>query len=170
VQKHVLDHLRDYVAVNVLWEHGHPARIGYRGLEYIVTVGGRPQFYVEPRSGILRLAPDANKKQRRPLLKKAEADPLRRILSPERELRRIQFLWFEVEIARIPQDAQARESCYDVVEQTRLLPTLFQLERPNNPLWRTGRYAVRKRQLNSREIERYGLASVRSSRAARRAA
>ncbi len=59
VQKHVLDHLRDFVS-----EHVHLAArkfvvafSSYGGLRVLGQSRCRPDFYVCPRSGLLKLAP-----------------------------------------------------------------------------------------------------------------
>jgi hypothetical protein len=159
VQKHVLDHLRYFVAENVTLDGDIPMKIGPRGPEPVVSYGRRFEFYVHPRSGNLCLAPPHSWKARSSWRQRKEAtDPRRKVLSPDRELRRIQWIWYEVTVAPIPKAPVAREATYDVIEQTRLAGAPFQLGQRSNPLWSTGRYAVSKRQLSSREIARHGLA------------
>jgi hypothetical protein len=53
--------------------------------------------------------------------------------------------------------AGAPAACFDVLERVTLESATYRTGAASNPLWRTGRYAVRKRQLSSREIARYEL-------------
>jgi hypothetical protein len=145
VQKHVLDHLRDYVVQTVWLERGVPYCKGWRGPEALTSWGMRFRFYVEPGTRILRLAPFARRKGRRG----SEADPDRRVLSGDRELRRVAGVWYEIGVAPIPRDQDA--GAFDVLERS------WTSSRRDNVLWRTGRYAASKRQLSAREIVRAGL-------------
>jgi hypothetical protein len=152
VQKHVLDHLADYVHENVTLHGRTVFALSHRGYEPLQSVGGRIRFYVCPRSGLLRLAPLVRRKGRL----EEEEDPGRRSLSRTCELRRMGGVWYELELADIPRAADARALCFDVVERVRMdKAPLARLHA--DPLWRTGRYAAQKRQLGSREIGRHGL-------------
>jgi hypothetical protein len=53
------------------------------------------------------------------------------------------------------------EACFDVIE--RAAPDAARTEAVRSALWRSGRYVRIKRQLNSRELVRYGLANVRGT-------
>jgi hypothetical protein len=152
VQKHVLDHLRDYVVKHVSVEGGAVFYMGYRGLEPLVSSGGRLRFYVEPRTGALLLAPCTARNRR----SRRDVDPGRRILSRERELRRIEGVWYDIAVAPIPREIDARAACFDVIERTGLSGSAFDAN-VSNVLWRAGRFAARKRQLCTKELERFGL-------------
>jgi hypothetical protein len=153
VQKHVLDHLRDYVVEHVRVEGKVVLAKGHRGFEPLVSRGTCVRFYVCPRTGLLRLAPVVARKRPR------GADPTdRRVLSKDLELRRIGGIWYEVAVDRIPRDAAALAACFDVLERVSLESATHRAGESSNLLWQTGRYAVRKRQLSTREIARYELA------------
>ncbi len=152
VQKHVLDHLRDYVAENVRVVGKTIHHIEYRAGR-LESRGMRLRFYVDPVSRRLCLAPLAPRKRR----VVNGADPDRRVLSPRRELRRIGGVWFEIEIAPIPGRPSARAACFDVVERAALDGGDNGVGARVSPLWQTARYATRKRQLGKREITRFGL-------------
>lgn len=92
VQKHVLDHLADFV-------EEHPmlvGRVAYqrRRLVPIVSVGTHFRFWVCPRTGLLRLGPAVARKKRW----KPPLGPDRRILAPTRELRRIEGVWYQCDV------------------------------------------------------------------------
>jgi hypothetical protein len=154
VQKHVLDHLRDYVVENVHIVQGRVERLASRGYEPpLLSYGMRFYFYVHPETRLLCLAPPARRKRRTP----HEVDPDRRVLSNDRELRRIDGIWYAIEVAPLPSDPFARAGCFDVLERGPVGGRVYETGMRTNVLWRTGRYAVRKRQLGAREIARYGL-------------
>lgn len=151
VQKHVLDHLRDYVKEDVHVEGRMVLFKGWKAFEPLVSRGAWVRFYVCPRTGLLRLAPVSRK--RRP----SARPPDRRILSEERELRRIKGVWYEITVAPIPREKTRCRDVFDVVERAMVGSSHQKGE--GNVLWRTGRYAADKRQLNAREIVRYRLRS-----------
>jgi hypothetical protein len=153
VQKHVLDHLRDYVVENVRVVGSTVQYIRYRWHPPLESVGMRFRFYVDPDTRELCLAPVVSRKRRG----KDEGDQDRRVLSRDRELRRIQGVWYEIEVAPIPPEPSARAACFDVVERTTLDGGAYKDGAGANVLWRTARYAARKRQLSTREIIRRSL-------------
>ena len=156
VQKHVLDHLRAYVAENVRLVGSAVLCVPYDLHRPLTSVGMRFRFYVDPGTRELRLAPVASRKR-----KEDAVDPDRLVLSRQRELRRIHGVWYEIEVAPIPPDPQARAGCFDVIERTPLDGGAYDAGARENDLWRTARYAARKRQLNTREIARRRLRRAR---------
>jgi hypothetical protein len=148
VQKHVLDHLRDYVVENVEIVGTSVKYIQHRGCETLVSRGTRFRFYTHPDTRELCMAPIAPRKQR----VKEAIDPDRRVLSRDQELRRISGVWYRIDIAPIPRCPSARARCFDVLERTVLDGGAYAAGARVNGLWRTGRYAGRKRQLSTREI------------------
>jgi hypothetical protein len=97
VQQHVRDHLRDFVAVK-------PRRIsaGWRGTGR--TLWYQP-LYVDPVTGILRRTDRLpEEKQRRRRARELRSGPVERVvLSDDRELRRLHGLWYEVQLAPLPE-------------------------------------------------------------------
>ena len=152
VQKHVLDHLRGYVVENVRIE-GPAVKYLQHRWETLRSYGTHSRFYVHPDTRRLCLAPMAPRKRRM----KNEVDPDRRVLSHDRELRRIHGIWYAIDVAPIPLEASARAECFDVVERTALDGGAYAAGARANVLWQTARYAVRKRQLSTTEILRYRL-------------
>jgi hypothetical protein len=148
VQKHVLDHLRDFVREHAVVIAGVVFDRDWRGnLEPLVSQGMRLHFYVEPRTRTLMLAPIVPRKNRN----RNQPDPNRRVISTEFELRRINGVWYEITLLPIPDDELARGRCYDVVERALLTPAR------TNDLWQSKRYAAKKRQLSTDEIIRHSL-------------
>lgn len=66
VQKHVLDHLRDYVEENVVLIDGLPYALARYGGPAPIEASDRPQFYVCPKTGMLRRAKLIARKKRTP--------------------------------------------------------------------------------------------------------
>jgi len=154
VQKHVLDHLRDYVVENVRFAGDRVERIANRGYEPLLSYGMRFSFYVHPETRLLCLAPPGRRRRRK---QHNRVDPDRRVLSHDRELRRIDRIWYAIDVAPLPTDPFARAGCFDVLERGPVGGRAYEIGMRTNVLWRTGRYAARKRQLGAREIARYGL-------------
>lgn len=151
VQKHVLDHLRQMVVEDAWWQDGVLVRVERRGVRPLVAGRAWDTHYVCPRTGLLRAAPA---RRRRP---RALPDPDRVVLDATRELRRLDGVWFEVTVGAIPFAEETRRACFDVVE--RRPPERAGLSGRTSPiLWRSGRYAVAKRQLSKRELRARGLA------------
>jgi hypothetical protein len=152
VQKHVLDHLRDYVAKNVRIEGATVKYIRYKAAT-LQSYGTRFHFYVHPDTHVLCVAPTAPRKRR----VKNEVDPDRLVLSHDRELRRVDGVWYEIEVAPIPRGEGTDAACFDVLARCAPAGPPFGALAWKNVLWRTNRYARRKRQLGTRELVRYRL-------------
>jgi hypothetical protein len=153
VQKHVLDHLRDYVVENVRVVGTSVEYIPRRGYETLESRGMRFRFYTHPDTRELCMAPLVPRKRR----VKADVDPDRRVLSRDRELRRLLGVWYRIDVAPIPHDPLARARCFDVLERTTLDGVAYPARARDSVLWQTGRYAAKKRQLSTREILRWSL-------------
>jgi hypothetical protein len=148
VQKHVMEHLADFVDENVFEEEGEIWTREWGGKRVRVRSIGRPKIYVDPRSGILRMAPmeprKAKKRARRRL------SHVRR-LGANRELRRMNGTWYLCTIGT-----------FDRLTQNRPLDAL--VRRAANPwawheeivgdLWTANRYVQTARILTKREREK----------------
>jgi hypothetical protein len=98
VQKHVLDHLEDYVAPQVWFDAGGgPLWMRWGRIEPLESRGMRLRFYVCPTTGRLLLAPVTPRKRAA-----KPADPDVRVLGPLHELRRIVGVWYDVELRPDP--------------------------------------------------------------------
>ena len=148
VQKHVLDHLRDMVHTHVWLEGGAPFYLRYDRVGPLVSGGGHPSFYVCPESRRLKIAPYARRKPNLPSWRKP--DPDRVPLGKMRELRRIGGIWYELTLAPLPYRMSDVGDCYDVLARSFVDPA--KRMHCHNPIWWSGRYVVKKLQLNSREI------------------
>lgn len=158
VQKHVMDHVKDFVAERVwrdadgrMWgadRYGRP-----RGI--VPTT--RPEFFVHPKTGLLAMAPIVSRKTKR---RGPRNDPTVRALSAKRHLRRVGGAWFDVELAELPLvevppfGYRRGVPVWDVV--ARRTVTAWQLTwndpEPMAVEWRAGRYAKSMRQLSKKEI------------------
>jgi hypothetical protein len=92
VQKHVLDHLHDFVAEQVEVRGRQVNRFRWGTWQRLVSVGMHLMFYVCPKTGILKLAPIAARKKRNV----PAVDPDAMTLDDGRLLRRIAGVWYEV--------------------------------------------------------------------------
>ena len=102
VQQHVRDHLADFVAIKPRREAGTVYVVG-GGKEHYDRLWYQP-LYVDPRDGLLKRTdhlPEA-KTARRARRRKPEA-PDRIALADDRELRRIDGLWYEVMLTPLPE-------------------------------------------------------------------
>jgi hypothetical protein len=95
VQQHVRDHLRDFVAVK-------PRRInaGWRGHDLWYQ-----PFYVDSSTGLLRRTDQLpEEKRRRRDVRRLRPIPVEQMaLSDNRELRRLHGIWYEVQLAPLPE-------------------------------------------------------------------
>jgi hypothetical protein len=109
VQQHVRDHLRDFVAVT-------PRRLARTWRS--TGASWHQRFYVDPEDGILKRtdALPEEKAHRRARPQRAAAPSDRLSLAPDRELRQIAGLWYEVQLAEMP------EPDYRAAEQVRKVP------------------------------------------------
>jgi hypothetical protein len=118
IQRHILEHLNQYVAVHTRVVDGHLIGLGRRFL----GVGRIWQpLYVDPRTGLLRRNLDEyswrQSYRQRQLAKARERAQVWREVSAFRQLHRVESCWFEVEIAPLPPPPEAR---WDVLRrQTR---------------------------------------------------
>jgi hypothetical protein len=144
VQKHVLDHLSDFVDENVFErEDGlYTRRWGRIGR---VRSLGRPTLYVDPRTGILRMAPMEPRKAAR---RKRRRLTHVRVLSPTRQLRRKDGVWYEVTIGSFVRN-QARMP-FDALEKREVSPYEWSNETVGD-LWTALRYVQSARVLTKRE-------------------
>jgi hypothetical protein len=106
VQQHVRDHLEDFVAVK-------PRRMNQYGREIWWQ-----RLYVDPVNGLLcRTDRLPEEKALRRAKRNKPSMPLERIsLTPTRELRLISGLWYEMQLAPLP------EPVYEAFRETRRLP------------------------------------------------
>ncbi len=168
VQQHIHQHLKDFVAIAVVDIDGVLcAADEWRGPQPLEGYW-RPRFYVDPKSGLLRVnrwREKARREYRRSTTQSPHAaSESRRCLDAKRQLHRIAGIWFHVELAPVAEAANTQAKPFDVLRQR---------EPSQCPDWQDkkgvasnqtlfGRhdvYACRKRQLNARELRLYGLSN-----------
>ena len=161
VQRHILEHLGQFVAVHTRVVDGHLIDLANQllGLRRVWQ-----PLYVDPRTGLLRRNVDELSWRRvyreRQRTKDRERAEVWRELSAFRQLHRVDGCWFEVEIAPLPPPPAAR---WDVLRrQTVNARTSIAHRRDDDQATigvygRPGVYAASKRQLNAREIRQHGL-------------
>jgi hypothetical protein len=164
VQRHILEHLGQYVAVHTRMVDGHLIDLGkqFFGLRRVWQ-----PLYVDPRTGLLRRNPDEISWRRayreRQQAKDCERAQVWREVSAFLQLHRVDGSWFEVEIASLPPPPEAR---WDVLRRrivnARTSATHRRLDDQSavDVYGRSGVYAVSKRQLGAREIRAYGLQAI----------
>jgi hypothetical protein len=148
VQQHVRDHLEDFVLLHV-WRDadGLVGQAGCRLLR-LNEAFAHAQFYVDPRSGLLRACKQKRARRRR------QVDPDLRWDGAWRQLRRIDGLWYAFELAAIPRDPSEQARARDAL----LGKSVSQLLEPEaraalrQEYGRAGVFAARKRQLSKREL------------------
>jgi hypothetical protein len=162
VQRHILEHLSDYVAVHTRVVNNVLVDLGARwyGLGRVAQ-----PLYVDPRTGLLRRNPDdvSWRKGYRARKQAGERERSRvwRELSPTSQLHQLDGHWFEVEIAPLP---PAPAIVWDAVRRISVVQRTTEPHRRSDDqataqyFGRTDVYAASKRQLNAREIRAHGLA------------
>jgi hypothetical protein len=156
-QRHVRLHVHDFVAVNTSVRDGAVWVADRRGRADPLTAG-YPEFYVDPRTGILRRNKHHRRYSRRRKEDAAAATRERahrmREFSPFLQAHRLKDQWWEVTLAPVPPGYYWHDwllGC-DVVIDTGLTHL-----RAHELYGRSGVYAVKRRQLKSAEIVRLGL-------------
>ncbi|NEQ95956.1 MAG: hypothetical protein F6K30_04365 [Cyanothece sp. SIO2G6] len=158
--QHVIDHLWDYVCLNVEMIDGLPyAKAGqYCWWRTGPLESRRHQFYVHPETGILCSASQCSasqscyRKRDRPsttVNKTTHKHYIR--LDDYREYRKIEDIWYEVEYRAVPQF----ELVWDVVRKTHVGTGSRHWKRSpysQKPL-ENDLYAFRKRQCNKKELK-----------------
>jgi hypothetical protein len=160
VQRHILEHLNQYVAVHTRVVDGNLIDLARQ-----ILGAGRvwQPLYVDPRTGLLRRNPDELSGRRtyreRQLAKSCERAQFWREVSAFRQLHRADGCWFEVEIAALPPP----EPRWDVLRRLTVNARASHSHRREddqstiNVYGRPGVYAVSKRQIGAREIRAYRL-------------
>lgn len=183
VQQHILQHLDNFVAIRTRWidtsDGGHVVcDDGYGGP--VALEDSRCTLYVHPRTGILlrnRLYRSWAKRHREKQIKALEAaPPAPRNISDFVQLHCIDDIWYRVELAQIPAPQEilrvnggetrkefVYEACWDVVRKLKVSHKNDTAgARNGHPCTcclygAHGLYAKAKRQLSSRELQKYGL-------------
>lgn len=142
VQKHIRDHLKDFVAEHVQIVNG---ALQLKTAHYRPTLEVWQPFYVHPKSGLLR------ENIRRWKVRRQAHRPAFVQITENKQVRMIDGLWFELTLEPAPRRQPDRALAWDVFRKACVLLLT------DAALYRTyGRavYAISKRQLNSREIAR----------------
>jgi hypothetical protein len=180
VQQHVRDHIKDFVELHPMADALIWPGIGWRR---------RRGLYVDPRDGLLKRTDRrvwAKARVNRPVAAPAPVDAVS--LTEDRELRRLQGLWFEVRLAQLPtpeyctvtrpaRGAVSRTKAREITVRQLVTPAVRdivsglavcggpELDEPRG--WAqyhrahpSRTYAVSKRQLSRMELRRHGLANT----------
>jgi hypothetical protein len=161
IQRHVLQHLTDYVALHTCLVRGELMDLGH---PYLGPGPVWQPLYVHPHTHLLRRNPKDLSGREHSRKRQLEANRERaarwRALSPTHQLHCLGGHWFAVEIAALP---PAPASVWDAVRRCRITQRASRAclaleERAAAELYgQAGVYAVSKRQLSAREIRSYGL-------------
>lgn len=176
VQQHILQHLEQFVEIHTKWDEERQLILVHHRSWRSVPLDLRDssvELYVDPRSGLLlknrHYQSYATKQKRRKAeAKKAELE-IRRVLSQNIVLRKIDGIWYRVELADLPPMRQAynpdgsichgyfvADNVWDVVcgAWVSRIKSHASNHKHGCEKCETGqRYAVKKQQLNSKEIK-----------------
>lgn len=170
VQQHIHEHIDDFVAVTVVVIDGEPHSNWRWGRPHSLVSSWAPRFYVEPRTGLLRVNPWRERLRRERNKPPARGVELRRELSPFVQLHRVEGIWYEVDLAPIPADVDGH-GVFDVLLHQRVT-TRERRPKGKQPegkrivhcdpesYGKDDVYAWRKRQLAASELRRHGLANA----------
>lgn len=161
VQQHILQHIRDFVAIDTDWvETPDGSAVLIRGrwpCKDTLLKDANIALFVHPRTGILLrnrhfVSWDQRVKQQREK-KKAQESVDRRNIDAYRQLRRIDGIWYEVTLGQLPAPrVQANDivcdACWDAVRK----------EWVSRQQGGADTYAISKRQLGAHALKKYGLA------------
>jgi hypothetical protein len=182
VKQHILQHIDDFVAINTRVVDGEIMVPGGWRIAFQPLKESRYKLFVDPRTGILRrnrfYKSWGKVKRERSLAQQAELSMVRRAIDEHRQLHRIDGIWYEVELAVLPEprvilvnkDGQwvkqfIFDKCRDVIRKewvSRKHACSDTLNgKPSNQTMygNPNVYARAKRQLGSRELEKFGLQS-----------
>ncbi|OGB23987.1 MAG: hypothetical protein A3I66_14910 [Burkholderiales bacterium RIFCSPLOWO2_02_FULL_57_36] len=185
VKQHILQHLDNFVAVQSKWEETEQGgRVlvmeGRWSGAYVPLNKSSYELFVHPRTGILlrnrRYIPYATRYRQNRNADQKEQAVARRDISDLVQLHCLDGIWYRVELKELPmgreiaseddgilQKTMAFEKCRDVVQKAWVSresrnDVHRKEECVRNDLYGCGTlYAVAKRQLNSRELQKYKL-------------
>ncbi len=144
VQQHIMQHLWEYVERHVDIIDGKPVPRMMRSYPGDGVLWSK--FYVDPRDGFLRENPRGFRRRwgqrAKPTLPRYLA------IDACRQVHRIAGIWYEVTIVPVPRDPS---EAFDIVHHARVCELSGSLMHECYGGWM---YAVRKRQLNKRQIAR----------------
>lgn len=143
VQRHVLDHLGDFLVTSVFERGGRlwGAR-RRRPPEPLEPRTGRDVFYVHPRTGLLCVVPRRTR---------GRSNANVRELSSTKQLRRLHGLWYELTVAPFPPGVN-RATCIDAITKRPVRWASHALYPELRDLWESGRYTIARRQVSKREL------------------
>jgi hypothetical protein len=173
VQQHIHQHIDDFIATDVDVRDGRLVDLGGRWGFLRPDSGVSQELYVDPHTGLIR----RNKlygSWRRRVAERRRREQLeiatrRRIVDERTQLLLLDEVWFRVEVdvlpaARVvvgvgqPPRRMRPESRYDVVLRRHISrETAADLQQCKHLYGPGNLYAVRKRQISTREIKAYGL-------------
>jgi len=152
VQQHIYVHLEDFVADPVREIDGRLYTNRWQGS--LVELGdhsGPDTFYVCPRTGLLRELPWRG--ERREAVVNREI----RIAAPERQLHRLDGVWYEIGLDAVPTSREGRRHAFDRVLRVRLAeldPEALPRALAGCYGCGGGRYGATRRTLSRRELRR----------------
>lgn len=173
INNHILEHLYDRIAVGSdLWydEDGVLMYRGYRGSPAEPITDRGPEYYVDPKDGIIKIN-TGNVTWReynaiRRAADKAEKLKTRRVIDGDTELHKIDDVWFEVKYRKVEQivtyvNHPARYSHYGTTKKhtyprpTYEYPTVYDVLLKKNV--KSDRVAIARRTLSHQELVKHGL-------------
>jgi hypothetical protein len=169
VQEHIHQHVGDFVAVTVVMIDGEPHSPWRWGPPQSLVSGWARRFYVEPRTGLLMVNKWRERCRRQRNGKKPGRINHRRELGPFLQLHQLDGVWYAVDLAPIPADANGH-GVFDVVSHRQVVASGRQVKGKQAEDKRVvhcdpalyGKddvYAWRKRQLGAPELRRHGLSN-----------
>lgn len=170
VQQHVHQHLEDFVAMKVMRRDGILVAVRRWGRLQAIADAWGPAFYVDPDSGLLRINKGKTAALREAKRRRQRSAALRygghredlRWIDDQWQLHRIRGLWYRVEVAAIREIDPRQPEPVDAIRRIPLhqCPTHTARKGIDSNLWLFGApdlYAVRKRQLDAKELRHHRL-------------
>jgi hypothetical protein len=175
VQRHIHQHIDDFIAVKVKWHEDRLIDLSYRARPSSTGNDIGQELYVDPRSGLIRINKDYRSWRRRNAerarARDAEIAAQRRVLDAKTMLLRLNGGWFWVEVDTLPAwsardvviDGEQRRSRhaeprFDVVLKRETSRAACKDAPLRARLYgRDDLYGLSKRQISRREMKQFGV-------------
>jgi hypothetical protein len=156
VQKHVLDHLDDFVSTQVEDVGGQLWAADSYGRPRLLQPGWRDTFYVCPHSGLLLVVPGDRVAQRYPWRRTySPANGEVRVLDLLVELHRLKGIWFEIRFAPVPPQPTGWKVFDVLLRRNVAAQQSYLLKAAHGRPGRLDVFAFSRRQLSKREIQHH---------------
>jgi hypothetical protein len=161
VQQHILQHVDQFIAVQVEWRDGRLVDLKSRGI-WVRDDALRQELYVDPRTGIVRVNENytswTRRRKERVRAQEAELATRRRRLDAKTMLLKLDEQWYRVEVETFPRPFRRCDARFDVVLKRKTGRDYARDDAERERLYGSaGLYAISKRQISRLEKKEFGV-------------